>query len=68
MVILFLILLYTLLIFYLLFIGKLNVFSETFHEGFLSMFFLLIRIERLELFDEFEEWYMMQASGSLFLC
>jgi hypothetical protein len=22
----------------------------------------VIRIERLELFDEFEEWYMMQAS------
>lgn len=22
----------------------------------------MIRIERLELFDEFEEWYMMQAS------
>lgn len=25
----------------------------------------LFRIERLELFDEFEEWYMMQASQLL---
>ena len=26
---------------------------------------LIIRIERLELFDEFEEWHMMQASRLL---
>lgn len=25
----------------------------------------MIRIERLELFDEFEEWHMMQASNAL---
>lgn len=27
-----------------------------------SVIFLFARIERLELFDEFEEWHMMQAS------
>ena len=28
---------------------------------------LWIRIERLELFDEFEEWHMMQVSHSIYL-
>lgn len=37
------------------------------HVRFSCLTFLFSRIERLELFDEFEEWHMMQASLKPFL-
>ena len=55
----------SLALFLLLYIGKLAIcISEIFFERILICDVLVIRIERLELFDEFEEWHMMQVSES----
>jgi len=34
----------------------------------LILLFFTVRIERLELFDEFEEWYMMQVTPFFYSC
>lgn len=57
--------LYMIFLICLLSVGKLNIVLNI-QSRMLMLIFLFVRIERLELFDEFEEWHMMQASILLF--